>query len=175
MGERDARHALNVDTISAVVAETIIEARKRGCNVVQRGDGHYQITGGPMLVNYYPESKRRSAYVAGTKIARVFVTPCEAVAMAFAPPPVADRYAKDGRQRHYFAEKKKMLAIHPFCHWRKCKLSLRGNVPGTVKATIEHVIPLYRGGLDNDNNRKLACEPCNTKRGSDMPELKGVR
>jgi 5-methylcytosine-specific restriction endonuclease McrA len=39
-------------------------------------------------------------------------------------------------------------------------------------STMDHVIPLHRGGLDNANNRVLACEPCNSKRGHDMPELK---
>ena len=39
-------------------------------------------------------------------------------------------------------------------------------------ATVDHVIPLSQGGLDNDNNRVLACYDCNHGRGNEMPGLK---
>jgi len=163
---------MNVETISAVVAETIIAARKRGCTVVQKGNhGHFQITGGPLLVNYYPTSRKRSAYVAGTTERYEHVSPEDAVAMAFAPPPVASGGRKAERKKGYRAEKLKLLKIKPHCHWCKHKLSIDGEVSGTRKATMEHIIPLKRGGLDNANNRVLACEICNQSRGHAMPEL----
>lgn len=164
---------MNVDNISAVVADLIIEARKRGCQVVERGSGHFQITGGPLLVNYYPESKRRSAYVAGTTARHENVNPAIAVAMAFMPPPIASGQRKAARKGNYKGPKRKLLSIHPYCHWCKHRLSMSGLEPGTRKATMEHKIPLNRGGLDNANNRTLACEECNHARGHEMPELEG--
>lgn len=38
--------------------------------------------------------------------------------------------------------------------------------PVKVKdATCDHVIPLCRGGDDEESNWELACKPCNTKKG----------
>ena len=87
------------DQLSAIAA-------KRGLRVEERGMGHFQILGGSCLVNFYPYSKRRSAYIAGTTGRAVHnVTPEQAVEMAFQPAPegwnkprvesrVADRPAK---------------------------------------------------------------------------------
>jgi hypothetical protein len=63
-------------------------AAKRGLRVEDRGSGHLQIVGGSCLVNYYPESKRGSAYISGaTGKARSNVTPGQAIEMAFEPAP----------------------------------------------------------------------------------------
>ena len=64
----------------------------------------------------------------------------------------------------YKKARRRLLKKHPFCHW--CNTLLTEET-----ATLEHIIPLKRGGLDNDNNRTLACEPCNQERGHDMPEI----
>lgn len=140
-------------------------ASERGLRVVDRGQGHLQIIGGPLLVNYYPLAKRRSAYVAGTTGRRTGVSPEQAVEMAFSPPDVRGVARRDDRGK-YRNIRRKMMKKSNKCHWCGCGLTLD-------TSTLDHVIPLYRGGLDNDNNRVLACEPCNTKRGHDMPELKG--
>ena len=144
-------------------------ASDKGLKVKDCGNGHLQITGGPLLVNYYPTSKRRTAYVGSTREGRHGVTPEKAVEFALTPPPVvAVPTERGGSSRR---EKIKMLRRQRTCHWCKCPLSLDGNVPGTVKATLEHIVPLKRGGLDNANNKTLACEPCNRKRGHEMPEI----
>jgi 5-methylcytosine-specific restriction endonuclease McrA len=36
-------------------------------------------------------------------------------------------------------------------------------------ATIDHFIPLSRGGDDTPENRKLACEGCNLEKGDKVP------
>ena len=41
-------------------------AEPRGLRIIDRGQGHIQLVGGPLLVNYYPLAKKRSAYIAGT-------------------------------------------------------------------------------------------------------------
>ena len=140
-------------------------ANAKGVRVVNRGQGHFQIVDGPLLVNYYPTAKRKSAYVAGTLARRVGVTPEQAVEMAFVPPPVA--HDKAERKGNYRNLRRKMLKRSNRCHWCGKTLTLD-------TSTLEHVIPLHRGGLDNANNRVLACEDCNTGRGHDMPELKEI-
>lgn len=140
-------------------------ASKRGLRVVDRGQGHLQIVDGPLLVNYYPMAKRRSAYVAGTTGRRAGVTPEQAVEMAFIPPPIKGISRIDDRRGKYRNERRKMLKKSKVCHWCGVELTID-------TSTMDHVIPLHRGGLDNANNKVLACEPCNRKRGHNMPELK---
>ena len=38
-------------------------------------------------------------------------------------------------------------------------------------ATLEHIVPLARGGSYATDNLTLACRSCNEGRGHDMPEL----
>ena len=142
-------------------------AQARGLIVVDCGNGHIQLTGGPLLVNYYPESKKRTAYVAGTTLGKLHVTPEQAVQMAFDPPPIPPSFLKEKRKGNSRAKRRSMLRKSQICYW--CKTAL-----GINNSTIDHVIPLHRGGLDNANNRVLACKPCNKNRGHQMPELKGA-
>lgn len=136
--------------------------------LVDKGNGHYQICG-PLLVNYYPLSKRRTAYVAGTTEGRAGVDPNQAVKMCYSAPKgggkKANRSGNNLRRKRHLWYKKKVRN----CHWCEIPLTLKPNCRQT--ATLEHIIPLARGGLNNLNNMTLACEPCNRERGSDMPEL----
>ena len=59
--------------------------KARGVDYVDRGNGHIQLLG-PLVVNSYPDSKKRSAYVAGTTKSKTQVTPEQALAMCFNPP-----------------------------------------------------------------------------------------
>lgn len=139
-------------------------AEPHGLTVKDCGNGHLQIIGGPLLVNYYPDSNRRSAYIAGTTRCYEHITPELAVSMCLNLP-VTRKEHRANRKGSYRNARKKLLAKDAHCHWCRCELTID-------TSTMDHVIPLYRGGLDNANNRVLACEMCNNKRGSDMPELK---
>jgi hypothetical protein len=147
--------------------------------VLDRGNGHLQITGGPLLVNYYPMSKGRTAYVAGTTRRHAYVSPEDAVAMAFAAPPKAYGDRKSDRVFSGQSRNRRKIVSRlrgkngDNCHWCKEIMVFYGD--GPLRATIEHVIPLDRGGLDNPNNIVLAHKKCNHKRGSDMPELEDSR
>jgi hypothetical protein len=67
-------------------------AAKRGLRIEERGPGHFQIIGGPSLVNYWPDPKRRSAHIVGaTSGGRHGVTPEQAVEMAFEKAIVVNR------------------------------------------------------------------------------------
>jgi len=47
-------------------------------------------------------------------------------------------------------------------HWR-CQIQLDCC---TGRATVvDHIVPLSRGGTDNEDNLRAACAPCNLKRG----------
>lgn len=164
---------MNEATKQKIVAAALakgLEVRFRGSN-----GNHVQILG-PLLCNYYPDAKKRSAYVAGTTRRVNHVTPEQAVEMALKPPKVAtpDRKA----ERRYSRRHRDSAVFHlqrrdgDKCKWCKELMVFCGE-PGPMSATIEHIIPLNRGGLDNLNNMALAHRCCNNERGGDMPELEG--
>lgn len=138
-------------------------AARNNVKVIDRGGGHIQLKG-KLLVNYYPDSKKKTAYIAGMNGGAKQVATEKAVLMANEPP--FSNGFTEKRKGNYKGSKNKLLKKHPFCCW--C-----GEELNTRIATLEHIIPLSRGGLNNMNNYALACEPCNSKRGSDMPELEG--
>lgn len=141
-------------------------AEKRGLSIVERPNGHVQIVGGAIMVNYYPLSKSRTAYLAGTTKGQKGVSPEQAVAMALKLPKVAAE--KQKRRKSYRSAKLKMLAKSAKCNWCPTMLTID-------TATLDHIIPVHRGGLDNANNWCLACLPCNQARGNHMPEIKQHR
>ena len=132
------------------------------------GNGHIQIEG-RLLVNYYPDSRKRTAYVAATKQGRHGVNAEQALAMAFQAPPVTHVRAK----RKSKSSKKGLLrrAVSVGGKYR-CMWCEELFTPEEL--TVEHIIPIARGGLDNNNNKGLACKPCNSARGHNMPELKAA-
>lgn len=129
-----------------------------GLQAVFRGPGHWQIAGGALLVNYYADTQK--IYVAGT--VKGFRGDVQAAIRAANTPPRCRGRRDDRRpaKRH----RKALLRRDPYCNWCHCLLT-------EETATIEHIIPIARGGLDNRNNMTLACEACNKARGCNMPEL----
>jgi 5-methylcytosine-specific restriction endonuclease McrA len=139
-------------------------AEARGVEYTEKPNGHVQLKG-PLLVNYYPNSKSKSAYVAGTKKATKNVTAEQALDMCFEAP-VLQAARPEKRSNKSREKRRKMISRGvTSCYWCKEPITLD-------TSTIEHIVPLARGGLDNANNRTLACKPCNEARGCDMPELK---
>lgn len=140
-------------------------AARRGVQMHNLGDGHIQLQGPHLLVNYYPFSKKRTAYVAGTTEGVPNCDATKAVAMARNIPKLTGVKAK--RSKNSRVIRYRMLAGREEapCHWCQTLVNLD-------TSTIDHVIPLGRGGLDNPNNRVLACKPCNDRRGHTMPETK---
>ena len=135
------------------------KAEQAGVEFIDKGNGHIQLKG-PLLVNYYPKSKTRTAYIAGTSKGTKHVTPEQAIQMCFEVP----KGAKQPRKKGYFKEKQRLLKRSDRCHWCDEKLSIK-------TATLDHKVPLSKGGLNNFNNYVLACYDCNQKRGNVMPEL----
>lgn len=147
-------------------------AAARGLRVVQCSEHHFQIIGGPLLVNYYPTSKKRSAYVAGTRAAKDHVTPEQACEMTSAPPKINKAEKKRPQLTRH---KRRMMKKSRHCYW--CKVmtfdpEIDGPCEPNIVATVDHKIPRSRGGLDHSNNYVLACKKCNERRANEMPELK---
>lgn len=141
-------------------------AKQAGATVIEKVSGHYHIQG-KLLVNYWPNSKKRTAHVDGTVGSKTNVTPKEAVIMAFTKPARVKKGEKrDIRDEDYASDRRSLLTKSNQCHWCGQFLILR-------TSTLDHRVPLSRGGLDNACNWVLACLHCNSLRADDMPELDG--
>jgi hypothetical protein len=73
--DRGAARVSSAERLYAVAA-------KHGLRVVEYPGGHYQVEGGKHVVNYWPESRRQSAYIAGKPHAMRHVSPSEVVELA---------------------------------------------------------------------------------------------
>lgn len=138
--------------------------QERGLQLKING-GHYQVRGS-ILVNYYPTARRPSMYVAGTVQGIDNATPQMVVDAAMGkslPATLKMTTVKAGRRKSYASAKKRLYKITQECFW--CHRTLP-----FISATIDHVIPLSRGGLNNANNYVLACQPCNNARGNLIPK-----
>ena len=147
-----------------MIPEELLKAvEQEGLSVVERGAGHFQIRGGVLLVNYYPGSKKRSAYIEGMVKAHHYVTPKQAVQLALNPRGIP---TKQKRRKTYVNIKMRL--------YRETDVCYRCGKPIIVfeDATLEHKVPLSQGGLDNINNMALAHEKCNWLHGNRMPEKK---
>ena len=115
--------------------------------------------GGMNQINYYPFSENRTIYVNNTTANATLAngTTERAIYAARDPGalPLVGCVVKRSKNK---ANRKRLLAISPYCNWCGIRLMI-----GT--ATIDHVIPIARGGTNNKGNLVLACQPCNQRRG----------
>lgn len=122
--------------------------------------GHFQLSK-VTVVNYYPWADCPSAYVQGTTAA---IKPCtleKAIELACRPPERDVRCDPRGKSRKYTKWKDSMYRNRETiaCCW--CGKDLRRH-----EATVEHMVPLSKGGGDWAGNWKIACETCNRERGN---------
>lgn len=147
-------------------------AKDRGAIVKEVSPGHFQIRG-QLLVNYYPFSAKRTVYIDGTKTGHKHVSPSSAVDMAFTAPPLASADRRDSRSRsgkYQRWKRRQWMKGNRNCHY--CGLPTVRTIGHPDQMTVDHHVPLARGGLDNANNFVVAHARCNQERGHDMPELK---
>lgn len=58
------------------------------------------------------------------------------------------------RGRAGVEQRARRLAIEPLC--RRCMAKGKW----TVATRVDHILPLYKGGTDDDENCQSLCEPC---------------
>ena len=143
-------------------------AKAAGVTIETKSQFHWHLKGA-LLVNYYPS--KGTAYVAGTKAGAKNVTFEQAIEMTRIQPELTQ--ANRQRKSWHKAAKQQMFDKSRRCHWCGAEMSLHPLDKNF--ATIEHIIPLSRGGLDNRNNMALACMACNQKRGNNMSELESCK
>lgn len=136
--------------------------------VTDRGHGHIQLLG-KQLVNYYPLSRRRTAYVDGTTNGRAGVEPKEAILMALIDPSAKPPEGKPKRRQQTRIKKRLLKRTQQINGMYRCWYCPHLFWPDEL--TVEHLIPVSKGGADIDANKVLACAPCNSDRGNKMPTI----
>lgn len=129
------------------------------------GDSHWQIRGGRYCVNFYPDAKRGpTLYVNATNEGIRGVTIADAIQAASNPlhKKHALRKTKRRRTRFYRKARRRLLFEHSRCNW--CPRSLNEKT-----ATLDHIIPLSKGGTNGLDNLTLACYDCNQNRRDSLP------
>ncbi len=137
-------------------------AAEHGLEVREPTAGHVQLLGRGMLVNWYPTSKRRTAYCAGAHAGRPYCTAQDVLALALGVAPEASPKRARRNSSRMKKKRRKLHAADPRCHWCRAPLDLE-------ESTVDHLIPLSRGGANRDDNLVLACKPCNHSRGDALP------
>ena len=128
-------------------------------DIEDKGNGHYQIIGN-VLVNHYPESKSSSAYIKGTTKAIKNVSCEDAIQLAINP--ITKEIPKVKRKSSYKKVKEKMYQKD-----KQCKIC-GTQILWIEDCTLDHIIPISKGGLNNSNNYQLAHERCNQNKGNEI-------
>ena len=134
-----------------------------GLQAKQIGKWKWIIEGGPLTVIYYPMAKQNPmALVVGTT--DVFKADVRKAVAATRKPPTC-RGDKVARLNDYRGARAKLHKTQGGCFW--CSTPLTMNT-----STLDHRVPLARGGANRFSNYVLACTRCNRSRGQHMPELR---
>ena len=133
---------------------------KAGLEALDYGNNHWQIKGGAVMVNYYPST--RTAYANGTVRGIKDCSVGKAIDLAKSGPKSSLEKAK--RFGNYQKDKDRLMRINPRCRW--C-----GTLLTEKTATIDHIIPLGKGGSNRHDNLTLACEPCNKSKADSLEML----
>lgn len=147
-------------------------AKGAGLQAMDCGNFHWRLTGGLVGVNWYPASKRRTVYCNGGTGATSFSgTAEEAIAAALGKArtmaPGANKTKRMGQNRSLKIRLKWWRHGRRTCHWCRIDLCHFRNL------TVDHVVPLFRGGSNLEDNLVPACHDCNKERGHQLTKKEG--
>lgn len=141
--------------------------REAGLKARDCGQGHWRIEGGLVTVNWYPWSKGSTVWINGTSgrtsfpgTAEMAIAAARGQAQVLAPGARPTERLSSSKARSVKRGWWRRFSIVR-CRW--CGLALERH-----QITIDHVIPLFRGGSNLPDNLVPACEPCNKKRGHEL-------
>jgi hypothetical protein len=134
--------------------------QRESLKAVDFGNYHWQIQGGAVIVNYYPTTK--TIYVSGTTKGIRNCSVGKAIAFAKKGPEKPD--TRSVRLPSYAKHKHRLMKVNPRCRW--CGVLLTKS-----SATIDHIIPLSKGGSNFPDNLTLSCFDCNQSKADSMDML----
>lgn len=139
-------------------------AAKLGLKIRSCGGGHFRIEGGRYEVNYYPNSRRRTIYVKTMGLSATITSGSWEKALEF-----ANILPNEGHIRAHEKSRRR-----PMRQWKKvlfksgCRCYLCGITLTMETATVDHFIPISKGGNNDVENLRLACFDCNKEKGDKL-------
>lgn len=128
-------------------------ARAYNLKLVTHGPYHWQVLGGKFMVNYYPSKK--SIYVQGMTKGERWCELAHVIEAAVGSD--LPRTVPKAKRRTLSHIKKKLYAKSDRC--AICTHPMKYE-----EASVDHVIPLSRGGSNRQDNLQLAHKSCNTEK-----------
>jgi len=142
-------------------------AKEAGLQAVDCGHGHWRLLGGLVEINWWPFSKRRTIWANGstglTKFSGDAAQAIEAAkgkAKTMAPGVSKTQRMNPGRSLRIRLKWWKR-------GWRTCRWC-GARFSHFKQMTLDHVVPLFRGGSNLEDNLTPACQECNLKRGHSL-------
>lgn len=140
------------------------------------GNGHWQVMGGNFKVNFYPFAlSGPSFYINGThkgfRRRKIGTTPKEWAEFCIeAANEMPQKFVEHPKRPKETRKIRKKLHYHRGngCNWCWRILTLE-------TSTLDHIIPLIRGGSNGVDNLCLACYDCNQERGGDMTAIRTLK
>ena len=123
--------------------------------LVQKSEHHFQITGGKFLVNYYPS--KGTVYVNGMTKGKRHLEPQQLVQIALGK--MLPDGVKKAPRRSMSSARRRLFRRSDIC--AICNGRMRFE-----DATVDHIIPLLKGGSNRADNLQLVHAKCNSKKGS---------
>lgn len=139
-----------------------------GLSLKSFGNGHYRITGGKYLVNYYPRTRRGpTAYIDGMVSGRTLYNAelADVVRLALRGYEIQVAAKERFGPKKNAAIRRKLFLKSRLCHY--CKAELKS--PSGNDCHLDHRIPLSKGGGNFENNMVLACVDCDVTKKNKMP------
>lgn len=137
------------------------------CRIVKHTDYHFSIKGSVYNVNFYPTKK--TFYINGCnaidKKTCTYKTAEELIDIADGKKNFSNSLSEENAKRKNYKHRKKQLFENiKSCFWCSKELTLE-------TATVEHKIPLSKGGSNRNDNLTLACVECNSQRKNKTTKL----
>lgn len=114
---------------------------------------HWQVRGGRFIVNFYPS---RGTYYVNQTVNGTSGNVIDAMEAAMGNLP---RLPKGERKQNTSIKRRLWQSGHRHCWVCKRHLSYSD-------ATVDHLVPIAKGGSNGPDNLAIACEKCNQDRGS---------
>lgn len=135
------------------------QAKARGFMARDCCGGQWQCQG-VALVNWWPYSARRTLHVDGAVDGLHYASSRDVFEIASGRRRVVSKSRH--KRKDNSGHKRRLIAQRgPVCHW--CKQRFNADA-----LTVDHLVPLSRGGSNYHNNLLLACKLCNQRRANSL-------
>jgi hypothetical protein len=144
--------------LSININKTMIDLKKYS-SVIKKSPYHYQIIGSHFVVNFYPT--KQTYYVNGA-VSKSHYNKIEDLILIANGEKEEVLSEKKHQRKELKGLKNKVKKRHKMCYICKKPFNAEN------KPTLEHKIPLSKGGSNREDNLVASCLECNRKKGDSL-------